>query len=456
MRTTTDRGDIIHFAGFHHLSPALDGGGAPAFSAEPGDRLSRCGWETFFRSLGARGLGLSFVPEDGGSARFVASPHGSQDAASSHGGVAASIAHSRRFWKALFPVLILLATPGLAGAASDRPATAPDVIAAAEKEGKLTVYSTTDSSSAGALLKDFAALYPKINVEYNDMNSTEVYNRFVSEAGAGSGSADLLWSSAMDLQVKLVADGYGQEYTSPEAGQLPPGSVWKNQAYATTFEPIVFAYNKRLLKPEEVPQSHADLVKQLNAHPERFRGKLTSYDPERSGLGFLLITQDAKDDPAFTEAEKAYGKVAVKLYTSTGAMMERIASGEHLIGFNIIGSYAALRQRKDPSMGIVFPSDYLLVMSRIAVIPKAARNPNAAKVFLDYVLSARGQQALANAALFAIRGDVQGEATAAALRKSHGSALRPIPVGPALLEYLDQAKRLAFLNQWQQALGTKK
>jgi len=350
---------------------------------------------------------------------------------------------------------VVVAATGARAATGD-PATPADVVAAAEKEGKLTIYSTTDSASAGALLKDFAALHPKINVEYSDMNSTEVYNRFVSEAAAGSGSADLLWSSAMDLQVKLVADGYAQEYASPEAAKLPPGSAWKNQAYATTFEPLVFVYNKRLLKPDEIPQSHADLVKQLEAHPDRFRGKLTCYDPERSGLGFLLITQDAKIDPRFESAEKAYGKVEVKLYTSTGAMMERIASGEHLVGFNMIGSYAALRQRRDPSLGTVFPKDYMLVMSRIAFVPKAARHPSAAKVFLDYLLSARGQQVLANAALFAIRGDVQGDATAAALRKSHGAALKVIPVGPPLLEYLDPAKRLEFLNHWQQALGTKK
>ncbi len=74
--------------------------------------------------------------------------------------------------------------------AADRPATAPGTVAAAEKEGKLVVYSTTDSASAGPLLKDFAALYPKIALEYDDLNSTEVYNRFVSEAGAGAGSAD--------------------------------------------------------------------------------------------------------------------------------------------------------------------------------------------------------------------------------------------------------------------------
>ena len=36
------------------------------------------------------------------------------------------------------------------------------------------------------------------------------------------------------------------------------------------------------------------------------------------------------------------------------------------------------------------------------------------------------------------------------------AAARPIPVGPETIEYLDQRKRLDFLNKWQQALGTKK
>ncbi|HXN83444.1 MAG TPA: extracellular solute-binding protein, partial [Myxococcales bacterium] len=91
------------------------------------------------------------------------------------------------------------------------------------------VYSTTDSAVVAPLLKDFATLHPGIAVEYNDMNSTELYNRFVSEAAAGVGSGDLLWSSAMDLQMKLANDGYAAEYESPEVPALPPWAVWKNE-----------------------------------------------------------------------------------------------------------------------------------------------------------------------------------------------------------------------------------
>ena len=355
---------------------------------------------------------------------------------------------------AVFLSVLCIAAPRHASADDDRPATAKDVISAAEQEGKLTIYSTTDSALVQPLLKDFAALYPKIPVEYSDMNSTELYNRVISESAAGV-AGDLLWSSAMDLQVKLANDAYAQAYASPEVTHLPKWASWRNEAFATTFEPITFVYNKRLVKPEEVPQSHADLTKALESNPDRWKGKVTSYDPERSGIGFLLITQDARLDPNFAQTARAYGRVSVKLYTSVGAMLERIQSGEHHLGFNIFGSYALARQKKDPSLGVVYPKDYTLVMSRIALIPKAAKHPNAAKVFLDYLLSKRGQALIAKAMLFSIRDDVEGEATASTLTKELGGTLKPLPVGPSLLVYLDQAKRLEFLKQWQQALGTK-
>jgi len=354
-----------------------------------------------------------------------------------------------------FAIIAVCITSGVVWSAGNPtgPGTAASVVAAAQKEGKLIVYSTTDAASADPLLKDFRSLYPGIQLEYSDLNSTELYNRFISEAAAGAGSGDLLWSSAMDLQIKLANDGYAMEYKTPEAAKLPSWSIWRNEAYGTTFEPIVFVYNKRLLAAAEIPQTHADLVRLLATDPKRFQGKLTSYDPERSGVGFNYITQDAAIDPGFWNMVKTFGGVGIKLYTSTGAMMERIQSGEHLIGYNMIGSYALKRMRKDASLGVVYPKDYTLVMSRIAIIPKAAKHPNAAKLFLDYLLSARGQEILANQSLlFAIRSGVTGEATETSLTKILGKSLKPIHVGPELLTYLDQAKRLEFLKKWELAV----
>ncbi len=354
--------------------------------------------------------------------------------------------------------VLLAATSIQAGAQAPAgyPAAYAKIVDAAKKEGKLVIYSATDAKAVESLIKDFSAMYPGVKVEYNDMNSTEVYNRFISEAAAGGATADLLWSSAMDLQIKLVSDGYGLSYKSPEAAALPSWANWNDTAYGTTYEPAVFVYNKRLVPADEVPSSHAAFAALMAAKPERYKDKVITYDVEKSGVGFMLITQDSHENPKFWDFVKGLGNVAVRVQSSTGNMLERISSGESLIGYNILGPYAQMRAKKDPSIGIVVPKDYALIMSRVMFINKTAKNINAARLWLDYTLSKRGQTAIANEAqLYAIRGDVKGETTSAELIKQYGASLKPLPVGPALLQYLDQTKRLAFLKQWKEAAGKK-
>jgi len=358
---------------------------------------------------------------------------------------------------ALAAIVALLGSHAGAQAPAGYPASYPETMAAAKKEGKVVIYSTTDTAAANFLIKDFQALYPGISVEYNDMNSTEVYNRFISEKAANAGSADVLWSSSMDLQIKLASEGGALAYASPEIGNLPTWAVWKNEAFGTTYEPLAIVYNKRLLTGDEIPQSHADLLRVFTTKAEKLKGKVTTYDIEKSGVGFLLITQDSKYNPQFWEMVKALGAVGPRVQSSAGTMMERISSGENLVGFNIFNSYAALRAKKDPSIGIVLPRDYALVMSRVTFISKTAKNPNAAKLWLDYVLSKRGQTIIANQSeLGSIRADVEGEMTVAGYTKLLGAIAKPIPVSTDLLAFLDQTKRLEFLKQWQAAMKAGK
>jgi iron(III) transport system substrate-binding protein len=335
------------------------------------------------------------------------------------------------------------------------PADYQKIIDGARKEAKLVIYGATDSKAAQPLVKDFSAMYPGITVEYNDMNSTEVYNRFISEAAAGGNTADVMWSSAMDLQMRLASDGHALKYRSQEAGKLPAWAMWDDQAYGTTFEPAAIVYNKRLVDAREVPKTHADFAKLITG--EKFRDKVTTYDIEKSGVGFMFMTQDARENPAFIALENAFGVAKVRVQSSTGTMLERISSGENLIGYNVMGSYALVRAKTDPSLGVVLPSDYTLILSRVQFINKSAKNVNAAKLWMDYLLSARGQTVIANdAKLFAIRADVKGETTSADLIRVIGAKnVRPVPVHPMVLQFLGQAKRMAFLKQWKETAGKK-
>jgi len=335
------------------------------------------------------------------------------------------------------------------------PADYAQTIAAANKEGKVVIYSALDTKAAQPLIKDFSALYPNVKVEYNDMNSTEMYNRFIAEAASGQGSADVMWSSAMDLQVKLVDDGQALTYASPEAAKLPGWAVYKNQAYGTTYEPAVIIYNKRLVTGDEVPQDHASFTKVITTKADKFKDKVTTYDIEKSGVGFMFVVQDTKFYPGMQELEKAFGATKYKVYSSTGNMLEKVSSGEHLLGYNVLGSYALVRAKKDPNLGVVLPKDYTLVLSRVMFIGKQAKNPNAAKLWTDYILSQRGQKLIgSDVELFSIRNDVDAEYTAASLNKQLGANVKPIPVSAEIVTYLDPKKRLEFLSNWKATLAS--
>lgn len=348
---------------------------------------------------------------------------------------------------------VAAAAAGLLLAGSAAAQSGEDLHAAAANEGSVVIYAATDERIARPLIEDFERRYPGVRVDYEDMNSGELYRRFLDEARQG-GRADVVWSSAMDLQVKLVNDGYAQPHRSAETAALPEWAVWKNEAFGTSFEPIAIAYNRRLLPADTVPTTHAELLRLLAQRPDTLRGRLATYDPSGSGLGFMLHTQDVLANPVvFWRLAEAFGATGTTVLSSTAAMLDRIAAGDALIGYNVLGSYALLRAAADPAIGVVLPRDYTLVLSRVAFIARDARHPSAARLWLNYLLSRRGQQLLAqNPGFFSVRDDVAGDTAAAELRSQLGGAFRPIPIGPGLMTYLDQVKRRDFLRQWQRTV----
>lgn len=318
---------------------------------------------------------------------------------------------------------------------------------AAAGEGELLVRGTTDRAEAADLLAGFRALHPDIAVRYVKIVSTSLFEDVARPAGAQDTAADVVWSSAMDLQIKLANDGLAAAYRSPEADGLPPWAQWKDLAYGVTAEPVVIVYNKRLLRGDLVPRDHADLLRLLTEHRELFHGRIATYDPQTSGTGLLFITQDVRITPQTWKLVAAMGNAGVKLYTSSSPMIDRVLSGEFVLAYNVLGAYALERAKHDRDLGVVFPADYTLLMSRIALIPRAAPHPAAARKFIDYLLSRDGQARLAARSLGAVRTDMVVESGGTAV-----SALRPIALNIDLLTYLDRAKRARFLAQWTRAL----
>ena len=351
-------------------------------------------------------------------------------------------------------LLLLLPFAAAADPPSHYPKSYAGIVAAAKKEGRVVVYSVLSNRAAKPLIDDFKALYPGIEVAYEgDQGSNETQERFLAEVKKGGGP-DVMWSSAMDLQIKLVEDGHAMTYRSPEAASLPGWAVYKDQAYGSTYEPVVFIYNKEKLREDEVPRDHGQFAKMLTANPARYKGKVTTFDIEKSGVGFMFATQDRRHHRGLEDIANAMGKVDYQPTAGTGPQLDKVASGEYLLGYNVMGAYALVRAKREPTLGVVMPQDYTIVLSRVAFISKKAKHPNAAKLWLDHLLSARGQKVIGDSLeLFAIRSDVDARYTAATLSKELGARARPITIDGDLALALAPSRRDPFIKRWNEAVA---
>jgi iron(III) transport system substrate-binding protein len=369
-------------------------------------------------------------------------------------GVAVTARKTRRFagrhrW---WPMLLLL-PPVVALAAAEVPRGYPrsyaDVIDAARREGTVVVYSTTDQQEVRGALAAFRKRYPFLRVDYHELESPQLYERVIAESRARRPTGDLVWSSAMDLQIKLVNDGYAQAYASPEKPNLPGWAIWKNEAWGVTAEPVVIAYNKRLVPTADVPRTHDAFERLLRSRTEFYTGRVATYDPRLSGFGYLELTQDhdvRRGD--FWSLARALGLVRARQHTSSRPLLADVESGHSAFVYNALGSYALKLAARNPDIGVIMPEDYTLVVSRIAFIAREARQPHAAKLLLDFLLSTEGQRALADAYMAPSREDVRPLAGS----KPPPAAARPVRLAPALLANLDSIKRERFLARWQAAL----
>lgn len=328
-------------------------------------------------------------------------------------------------------------------------AAEPQVHAFGEGGGRpLVIAGTTDAAQFAPLIEDYRAAHAGQGVVYLELDTGELQERFL--AGSLQPKPDLLVSSAIDLQVKLANDGLALAHESAFTRALPSWARWRNEVFGFTFEPAVIVYNPDLVP--EAPRSRSAWVQLLDRNPERFRGKVATYDIVKSGVGHLLAAQDAQVSSLFWRVASALGGAGAQLLCCTGEMIDKVERGELAMAYNALGSYALARRAAGARIGVVTPSDYTLVLSRVMLIPRSAPHPELARAFVDYTLSPRGQAVVAGAAgLGAILGE--GPGTAAAIAEQARGPLQPITIGPWLLAFLDQQRRSRFLQSWLQIVS---
>ncbi|RIX99645.1 extracellular solute-binding protein [Aureimonas flava] len=344
-------------------------------------------------------------------------------------------------------LVLLLALPVGAAGAAETVYPAPD----GSRETRLSVLGATDTGLFAHLVRGFQDHRPDVTVVYQEGETLPIFDAF---AKGLSPPPDLMVSSASDLQVKLVNDGYARALDVPGAAALPGWAQWRSELFGFTFEPAVIVYDPDALAPEEVPRSHLELAELLERQAVRLAGRIATYDVARSGVGYMLASQDQSVSSYFWRLASAFGRAGVRLSGASPAILDGIERGELALGYNVLGSYAFARQAAGARIGIVVPDDYVLVVTRSMFVPVGARRPDLGEAFLEFALSTEGQSILAGpAALGAVVLGAQGMWTAEHIAALGRGAVQPVPLGPSLLVGLDRQRRARFLDTWMEIVA---
>ena len=316
----------------------------------------------------------------------------------------------------------------------------------------LRVYSATDTPAMQPLIESFLATAPGAEVEYVEFQTIGLYQK-IRDSDPDE-MPDVVISSAMDLQVDLVNRGLAQRVSLPIDASPPGWATWRSELFGFTFEPAALVYDRRAISDADLPANHRDLASFVRTNEAALQGRIGSYDLRQSGVGYLYASQGSLQGPQAQRLIEVLGRAGLKVYCCTSQMVEAAAKGELAFAVNTIGSYASSLVQDIPHLGLHFFEDYNLVMTRTVFVPQGAQNPELAARFVTFLLSDRGQRAIAEKTpLIPIRPSGPAQAEIEPLIEENRGTFLPIKLTPALLTFLDDLKRQDFLSGWDTSLG---
>jgi len=262
---------------------------------------------------------------------------------------------------------------------------------AARKEGKAVIYGTVVPQVMGQIQNGFETKYG-IKTEYWRADATKVIDRVLTEWRSGKPAFDIVIGARGPLALGKEDRVYAK-YSPAAAESFPAKFKDKDgQLIAWRITPVGILYNTELVKPGEAPKSLDELL------DPKWQGKISMPDPSRhaSTAQYLWNLQQVKGDK-WMDFAKGLAKQKPMLMESYSTVPNAIVRGEAHLGISYI-QYTA--QTKGPisfaSIQHVFadPSD-------VALSAKAM-NPNAAKLFIEYLCSAEGQKKVAETGEFVL------------------------------------------------------
>lgn len=302
-----------------------------------------------------------------------------------------------------------------------RPAASETLTDAARREGEVVYYASMNLAEANAVISEFEKRYPFIKVRLQRTGSEKLLTRVLTEFRAKKTFADVIQTVEFSMHI-FNRSGVLTRHL-PQSNALY-SKDYKEEGFWTTvyYNAYVTAYNTRQVPRAQVVKTYDDLLdvkwkgKLLmeGTKADWFAGMLQILGPER---GLKYMRELAKQQPSLREGHELLAQLVV--------------AGEGVYDINIpASSVERMKERSAPiDWTALGPVPAIMVGAGIAT---GAPHPNAAKLFLEFVLSREGQKLMQTPGRHIARGDLANEQ--AAMLKD----LKIVPVNPALAEKLDE------------------
>jgi iron(III) transport system substrate-binding protein len=276
------------------------------------------------------------------------------------------------------------------GANAEAPApydATPKLIADAVKEGKVVWYSATDVKVAEGLAKAFEAKYPGIKVQVERSGAERIFQRINQEYGSKIYTADVIETSDAVHFVAFKRNGWLQAAVPADVAKFWPKEARDadGQFAAYRMHLSVIAYNTKLVKKEDAPKSHADLL------DPKWDGKMVKAHPGYSGT-IMTDTHALTSSPLGWGYLEKLGKQHVMQVQSSTEPPKKLAQGERAVMADGNEYNVFLLKESGVPIEPVYATDGTTMVIGNAALLKNAAHPNAARLFYHFMFTRDAQQ----------------------------------------------------------------
>lgn len=272
----------------------------------------------------------------------------------------------------------------LAGAALALSLAATPAFAVA---GKLVLYTSQPNADAQSTVDAFQAKYPDVEVEWVRDGTTLIMAKLRAEIAAGAPQPDVLLIADTVTMAGLKQEGLLMAHPDAPVAGYPEG-IHDPEGYFFSTKLITtgIVYN---LKAPLRPTSWKDL------ESDAAKGQVAMPSPLTSGAATIHMTALANHPDFGWEHFEALAANGVAPQGGNGAVFQAVANGEKLYG--VVIDFLPIREAaKGSPVGFVFPEEGVSAVTEPVAILSTARNPDAAKAFVDFLLSREGQELAAS------------------------------------------------------------